>query len=91
MGTSILLAIIYSGVVVGCLGLIAWGGGLARLGLTRISLYLYLSPVVGVTLAVTLLGEWLTPVQVGGGCAVIIGVALTQFAGRVPSATGTGR
>ena len=89
--TSILLAIIYSGVVVGCLGLIAWGGGLARLDLTRISLYLYLSPVVGVTLAVTLLGEWLTLVQVGGGCAVIIGVALTQFAGRVPSATGTGR
>ena len=85
LNTSIVLATIYSGVVVGCFGLVAWGAGLARLGLTRISLYLYVSPVIGVSLSVALLGEWLSLVQAGGGIAVIAGVALTQLLGRPAS------
>lgn len=82
LNTNIVLAIIYSGVVVGCFGLVAWGGGLARLGLARISLYLYVSPVVGISLSVALLGEWLSLVQASGGLAVIAGIALTQLLGR---------
>ena len=58
----------------------AWGGGLARLGLARISAYLYLSPVFGTILSGVLLGQWLSGLQVAGGGAVLGGVALTQWA-----------
>jgi O-acetylserine/cysteine efflux transporter len=74
------LGFAHTTIVVGCFGLAAWSGGLARLGLTRIAAYLYLSPVVGVSLSGLMLGEWLSPLQIAGAGIVLAGVALTQFA-----------
>ena len=77
-----LAAFLYTSVVVGCLGLAAWGGGLARLGLARVSAYLYLSPVCGIILSGLLLGQWLSVLQLAGGAVVLAGVALTQWSAR---------
>ena len=76
------LAFAHTSLVVGCFGLAAWGGGLARLGLTRIATYLYLSPVVGITLSGLLLGQWLSQVQMSGAAMVLLGIAMTQMLGR---------
>ncbi len=75
-------AFLHSSVIVGCLGLAAWGGGLARLGLARVSAYLYLSPVCGIVLSGLLLGQWLSTLQMVGGAVVLGGVALTQWSAR---------
>lgn len=75
-------AFLHTSVIVGCLGLAAWGGGLARLGLARISAYLYLSPVCGVALSGVMLGQWLSALQIAGGVVVLGGVALTQWSAR---------
>ena len=79
---SHLAAFLHTSIIVGCLGLAAWGGGLARLGLARVSAYLYLSPVCGIILSGVLLGQWLSPLQLAGGVVVLGGVALTQWFGR---------
>jgi len=75
------LAFLYTAVIGGCLGLCAWGGGLARLGLTRITAYLYISPLFGITISGLLLNQWLSGVQVLGAIVVLSGVALTQTRG----------
>jgi drug/metabolite transporter (DMT)-like permease len=80
--TATLAAFLYCAIMVGCFGLCAWGGGLARLGLTRISAYLYLSPICGVVLSGLVLGHWLSQVQLIGAGAVLLGVALTQTLGK---------
>lgn len=64
--------------VIGCLGMLTWNGGLRRLGLARMTVWLYLSPISAVVLANLLLGEWLTVPQVAGAVLVLAGVALTQ-------------
>ena len=70
LSPPLLLAFAHLAVVIGCFGLAAWSGGLARLGLTRVSVYLYLSPVVGITLSGIMLGDWLSAVQLAGaGCS----------------------
>lgn len=72
---------LYVSLIVGCLGNAAWSGGLARLGLPKMVLYLYLSPVVGAAISAICLGDWLSPVQIAGAAFVIGGVALGQSGG----------
>lgn len=74
-------AFLHLALVVGCLGNAAWSGGLGRLGLPKMVLYLYLSPVVGAGLSAVWLGDWLSPVQFAGAVCVIGGVALGQSGG----------
>lgn len=69
--------------IVGCLGNAAWSGGLGRLGLPSMTLYLYLSPVFGAAFSAIFLGDWLSPIQIGGAALVIGGVALGQSGGIV--------
>jgi probable blue pigment (indigoidine) exporter len=64
--------------VIGCLGMLTWNGGLRRLGLPKMTVWLYLTPVSAVILANLLLGEWLTGPQIAGAALVLGGVALTQ-------------
>lgn len=77
---TMMLGFLHVSVVVGSLGLLAWSGGLARLGLSRIVVYLYLSPVAGVTLSGLMLDQWLSGVQLLGGLTVIAGVWMAQRA-----------
>lgn len=64
--------------VIGCLGMLTWNGGLRRLGLPKMTVWLYLTPVSAVILANLMLGEWLTVPQIAGAVLVLGGVALTQ-------------
>ena len=75
--------------VSGAFGLLTWYGGLARLGLTRVMMYLYVSPVLAVALAAAMLGELLSLAQAAGAAAVLAGIALTSR-GRA-AAVRTGR
>ncbi len=76
------LNFLWISIVIGCIGMAAWNGGLVRLGLARMTVYLYVSPVFGITLSGLMLGEWLTLAQAGGAAAVVAGVAITQTAAR---------
>ena len=69
---------LHTALVIGCLGMLTWNGGLRRLGLPKMSAWLYLTPVSAVVLANLMLGEWLTVPQIAGAVLVISGVALTQ-------------
>jgi len=72
------LNFLHTALVIGCLGMLCWNGGLQRLGLVRMTVWLYLTPVSAVVLANVMLGEWLTVPQVVGAVFVLSGVALTQ-------------
>lgn len=90
VGFGLGIGFLYLALIVGCLGNAAWSGGLGRLGLANMTLYLYLSPVFGAAFSAIFLGDALSLVQIGGGVLVIGGVALGQSGGvifrRRPSA-----
>lgn len=69
---------LHMALIIGCLGMLTWNGGLQRLGLPKMTAWLYLSPISAVVLANLMLGEWLTPPQIAGAVLVLGGVALTQ-------------
>lgn len=77
------VSFLHLALIVGCLGNAAWSGGLARLGLPSMVLYLYLSPVFGAAFSALFLGDWLSWVQALGAALVIGGVALGQSNGVV--------
>lgn len=80
---GLVLAFLHLSLIVGCLGNAAWAGGLGRLGLASMVLYLYLSPVVGAAFSAIFLGDWLSPAQGAGAALVIGGVALGQSGGAI--------
>ncbi len=69
---------LHTALIIGCLGMLTWNGGLRRLGLSKMTVWLYLSPVSAVVLANLMLGEWLTGPQIAGAVLVLCDVALTQ-------------
>lgn len=69
---------LHTALIIGCLGMLTWNGGLRRLGLPKMTAWLYLSPLSAVVLANLMLGEWLTGPQIAGAILVMSGVALTQ-------------
>ncbi len=75
---GLLLNFAHVALIVGCLGMLTWNGGLRRLGLPKMTAWLYLTPVSAVVLANLMLGEWLTAPQIAGAVLVLSGVALTQ-------------
>lgn len=83
---SLGMAFLHLALVVGCVGNAAWSGGLGRLGLASMVLYLYLSPVFGAGFSAIFLGDWLSAIQMVGGVLVIAGVALGQSGGFGPVA-----
>ena len=75
---GLMVNFLHTALIIGCLGMLTWNGGLRRLGLPKMSAWLYLTPVSAVVLANLMLGEWLTVPQIAGAVLVISGVALTQ-------------
>lgn len=55
-------------------------GGLDRLGVSRVMVYMYLIPVAGVGLSAAFFGDPLTAARVLGGLVVLLGVILTRLA-----------
>ena len=75
---SDVLLLLYLGVGCSALAFVLCGYGLARLDAGQGAVFGNLKPVVGVMLAVALLGESLTPGQLGGGALVLLGVGLAS-------------
>ena len=76
------LLLLYLGGGCSALAFVLYGYGLARLEAGQGAAFGNLKPLVGVVLAVTLLGEAVTAGQIGGGLLVFLGVGL---AGRTAS------
>jgi drug/metabolite transporter (DMT)-like permease len=71
-----LLLLLYLGIGCSALAFILCGYGLARLGAGQGAVFGNLKPLVGVGLALVLLGEPLNPGHLGGGALVLLGVLL---------------
>jgi drug/metabolite transporter (DMT)-like permease len=72
------LLLLYLGVGCSALAFVLCGYGLARLDAGQGAIFGNLKPLVGVVLAVVLLGESLTPGHLGGGALVLLGVLLAS-------------
>jgi drug/metabolite transporter (DMT)-like permease len=68
------------------LGNVLWIFGVARLGASRASPFLYVSPVMAATLAIVFLGEHLMPFHIVGTVGIATGLALATWTdGQVQS------
>ncbi|MCY1286820.1 carboxylate/amino acid/amine transporter [compost metagenome] len=84
--------IVFSGVGATGLGAVAWGHGVARLGMGRASVYMSWVPVLGVGFAALLLNEPLTLWHLLGVIAVLTGTAISSARWRQAQVTyATGR
>lgn len=63
-------------------GMLLWNRAVLSGGTTRVSLLLYLEPVVSVAGAIALLGEQLTPAVIAGGVLILAGVAAASSVTR---------
>jgi drug/metabolite transporter (DMT)-like permease len=60
--------------------LLLWNAGIARVGVTRATVYSYLQPILGVLFAALLLGDHLTVQQLAGGGVALVGTWLASAA-----------
>jgi len=72
----------YAAFGAGTLGYLLWYEGIGRIGPTRVAAYSYLIPVVGVTMAVVVLGEAFTAVHALGAVVTLAGVGLARWPAR---------
>jgi len=72
-------------------GLLLWNRAILSGGATRISLLLYLEPVVSVLGAVIFLGERVTMVTIAGGLLILAGVAVASIRRGTPCPPGRPR
>ncbi len=67
-------------------GMLLWNLAVLAAGSTRVSLLLYLEPVVSVLGAVIFLGERVTLAVLAGGLLILAGVAVASTRSRTPGA-----
>jgi drug/metabolite transporter (DMT)-like permease len=72
-------------------GLLLWNRAILSGGATRVSLLLYLEPVVSVLGAVAFLGERVTLATIGGGLLILVGVAIASITRRAAGPEGRPR
>lgn len=75
-------SVVYLGVVPGALAYLGWSYTLAKLGVSRMSSYLYLIPVLAMIIGYLWLGEVPTGLSLLGGPIALAGVLLAGWAGR---------
>jgi drug/metabolite transporter (DMT)-like permease len=71
---------LYTAIFTAALALALWNVGLARLGVTRTMIYMYMVPLFAIAIAVLFLGEHMTPARWIGAAAVLAGIAITRRA-----------
>jgi drug/metabolite transporter (DMT)-like permease len=76
----VLLGITASAVFALVLAFLTWIRAVQLLGPVRVAPFQYLTPLVGVTAGVLLLGETLTWVDLMAGAVILLGVLVTQRA-----------
>ena len=71
-----LLGLLYLGGVASALAFVLWAHGLRYLEAGQAAVFANLTPIVGILVAALLLGEAVSPVQLGGGFLILGGVWL---------------
>ena len=84
---SVVLAIVYSGVLAAAIANVIVFNGVKLLGPTRVITLQSFVPAMAVVLAYVFLGEPIRPAQVIGGLIIVLGVALTRWASMRPAAS----
>jgi drug/metabolite transporter (DMT)-like permease len=84
---SVVLAIVYSGVLAAAIANVIVFNGVKLLGPTRVITLQSFVPAMAVVLAYVFLGEPIRPAQVIGGLIIVLGVALTRWAYVRPPAS----
>jgi drug/metabolite transporter (DMT)-like permease len=74
---GILLGVLYLGVISTAIAMFLWNRAFALVEASLASLFFFAQPVVGVLLAMALLGQPITPRLLGGGALIIVGVLLS--------------
>ncbi len=75
---GIVTAMLYSGVMCVAVGSVLFNFGVAQIGTSRASVFMYVQPLVTALLAVLFLNEQFTPLLIGGGLLIFIGVNLAR-------------
>jgi drug/metabolite transporter (DMT)-like permease len=75
-------SVVYLGVVPGALAYFGWSYALAKMGVSRMSSYLYLIPVLAMIIGYLWLGEVPTGLSLLGGPIALAGVVLAGWTGR---------
>lgn len=81
LDTRIVLSIVYQGVVVAGLCFIFWTLLLHRYNASRLSVFGFVSPIAGVVISHSLLGEPITNALIIGGLLVAAGIGVVNFRG----------
>ena len=68
--------IAFLGLLASAASFVLWSAACKTVGVVRLTISLYLTPIVGVLFAAVFLGERLTVLEIVGGCIILIGVAL---------------
>lgn len=81
VGIEALMAIAYVGIFPSVLSYMGWNHGVAVLGPSRASMFVYLIPVLGAILALVFLGERLHGYHWAGALLILLGLYLASLAG----------
>jgi drug/metabolite transporter (DMT)-like permease len=73
-------ALLFTAIGSSVVTLMLWNFGIAKVGVTRATIYSYLQPILGVAFAAVLLGDKLSAPQVAGGCVALLGTWLASSA-----------
>ena len=89
-GGSVLVAILYQGLITGSFGFVVWNGLLQRYGAVSLHTFIFIMPVIGVLLGGLILKEPITGNILMALAFIGIGIFVTQFSKRADYASGSG-
>lgn len=72
----------FLGIFASALCFVLWNAACKSLGVVKVTIGLYLTPIIGVVFAALFLGETITIMEVVGGAIIIAGVALANKKGK---------
>jgi drug/metabolite transporter (DMT)-like permease len=84
------LAVVFLGVLCSGVAYVFWYDALSLLPSSQVGSFLYLEPLVTVTIAAALLGERLTAATLAGGLAILLGVWMVSLRPRSAANSGVG-
>lgn len=68
--------IAFLGLLASAASFVLWSAACRTIGVVKMTVSLYLTPIVGVVFAAVFLGERVTQLEIIGGCVILVGVAL---------------